>query len=1010
MAQQGSVYDPKKEKKGEGANHTPRQQLPPSDEALRDITGIDKASEAAVDKDALEHAKAGGFYKPRGDSGVYDPEREQEGETAYHAPRPQLPPSDQSLSDIPDKKTLQSAEAGGLYNSRGDTGAKAGGKAESPSSLNSSEEAGDEDEYPQGFYSPKNSNQNQKNFKSSAEKKRSKLWIVGALGGGGIISVIISLLLLIPLKIETMIHNLENRFFSLPTLSLNLATTHMFSRYIVSYVVPAYKNCGTTINRHCHVAVYNPGANPVKNMYHAWAQDRLEQKLYTDYGISFELHPNGHTYMVINDVTKGAGEYVGQDANGLEHFLATHSDIKAIVENSLDGETKASKLLFRYKIGRLLKIKYGQPRCIFFCETRTTIHHTILGAKTAGKTIIVQRVIAPYNQSLGIALECILTNCDATKTQPTDPSTDPGQNGFPENAETDTAIRTTLGDVAAQYAGADLAQAQALYEEISSKGFQNYFVEKGVLAITGSTAISESAVNAIPLIGWANLAFKTYGYASRVGPELKKLRYLVVVPAAIDLYLTYRTESDELHTGNVDPVALGSLTQTLGPGNNGNPHDPELGGTASAEQAPMYAAINNDNTNYTTGSLLSSILPGTALAASPTAPTDANSTGPYLCNNNQPVPAGQPVCPEEVAGGGSAIANSVHTFLTTNHFIGGIFFPGSEISAVANIWNKVSGWISGAIGGLIGDFLGAASTALDAECSLFSGASAGGIIPIGGINPVAPYCDGKALLKKAIPAIFSAFVSAVIPSPVGTNMSGGRAYEVSAMGADAASNTYAQEGLGGKEVSPAVTSAMLNQAQTEERDQFQHEPFFARMFDTSSSFSLVSKLALATPTDLQATADSGFAGLISDPLRWLSNGFASLFSSSSMVSAATLGSNPQCMPGHGTPGADAFCVPQYAADVPNGDLGSYWDTHCSDNPAQAYESNADYTNPAGGPHHYIGNWNQDTANNVDPINGMPESKTSNPCLIIKTATGIDGGLFDTSLLTPDDLADVPPSN
>lgn len=933
MAQQGGVYDPEKEKDGEIKYHSPRPQLPPSDEALRDITGISKADEEAIDKAAIEHAEA---------AGRYDPGISQGGEAPLE--------STENLSNIND-----SEESGDDYN----------------------------DGYARNFSSQPNQQQgNQKSFLGKFLKGRSVFLVVGGVGGGGIISMVIALFLLIPLKIESIIRNLESRFFSLPELSLDITGKRFFSDYVVHHVVPSYKNCGTTRNKDCHVTIYNPGTNPILNMYHAWAQDRLEQKLYTDYGISFEIRGDHRTYMVVDNVTKGAGVYVGQDADGLYTYLVGHSDLWAIISNAMQNETLSTKLLFRYKIGRLFKSKYGQPRCIFFCNTRGKINNTILGLKNAAKVAITQRVIVPYNQSLGIALECILTNCDATNTQPTDPSSAPEEYGFPENAETDTAIRVTLGDIGAQYGAtaADFAQAQKLYDDISKQGYEHYLVSNGVAAITGDAAIGESVANAIPLIGWANLANNIYQDATKIGPALKKLRYLVIVPAAVDLYLTYRTETDEVHTGNVDPTALGSMTDSLGPGDNGNPNDPEEGGTSSAEQAPLYASINNDPSNYT-GSLFSSLLPGDASAASPSGPPPS---GTYLCNNGKPVPAGMTVCPEEVVGGGSPIANSVHTFLTTNHFVDGIFFPGSEIKVVADIWSGTVGWIINLVGSLIGDFLSVAGSALNNACNV-PGATLS-------VSPISAYCNGKAIISKAIPLIFDAFVKAVIPSPISTNMSGGRNYEVAAIGADAGASEYSQEGLGGQEVSEAQANSMYNQEQSQAQVVFQHESFFARLFDTSTSLSLVSKLAMSTPLNLQTSADSSFASIVSDPLSWLSSGFSSLFSGGNSASAATWAQDP-------------FDIPQYAVKIPSGDLVSYWDNHCSDNEAQAFESDADYNSPPG-QNGRIGNWDQEAANTVDPVNGMPENTSSNPCLLLKTATGIDGGLWDSSLLTSDDLADL----
>jgi hypothetical protein len=426
------------------------------------------------------------------------------------------------------------------------------------------------------------------------------------------------------------------------------------------------------------------------------------------------------------------------------------------------------------------------------------------------------------------------------------------------------------------------------------------------------------------------------------------------------------------------------MTTSLSGGNDGSPSDPELGGTASAEQAPVYNAYvanGSGSGSATAASLFSSLLPAKAYAA--TAGSSGSSTN-YLCNNGKPVPKGQMVCDEEMLGGGNGIANSVHDFLNNT--------PGvSVITSMASAWQSLFGPVSSFIGDVSGSALSFLAGPANLACSTADtlGVPAALVPP-----PFNVYCVAKNEIAKASPLIIKGVTTALIPNPFGTNMSGGRKLDMMAAGADASGNTNAQIGLGGQKITPTQSAAIVQSQQNEARADFEHQSFFARMFSTDSQYSLVSNLAMAVPLDTRTSMESGFASLISDPLNFLGNSFASIFSFSSRVSAAT------------TPAGDPFGIPQYgypSGTIPS-DPDAYWQQHCSDNAAHGYESDADY-NAAPGTPGRIGNWSQQAANKVDPENGMPESDNVNPCLLIKATTGVDGGLFDQSLLTPDDLSD-----
>lgn len=151
MAQAGSVYDP-------DADERPKHA--PSDDDLRDITGISPDEESEMDSAALRDAEEGGssFYNPRGDSG-------------------------NGNKKGADKGALSSAEqkAGSLYNPGGDGGLRA---------LTSKRQL----------------------LKKALKSK----WLIGgAIGGGGmLIFVIILLILLSSLKIPNLMQHIVGYQFA----------------------------------------------------------------------------------------------------------------------------------------------------------------------------------------------------------------------------------------------------------------------------------------------------------------------------------------------------------------------------------------------------------------------------------------------------------------------------------------------------------------------------------------------------------------------------------------------------------------------------------------------------------------------------------------------------------------------------------------------------------------------------------------------------------------------------
>lgn len=831
-------------------------------------------------------------------------------------------------------------------------------KAETPESLKAAEAGAVADQVgalgftgdTEAAAAPQNSLQR---VKASLAEHRKGILAGGGAAGGAAAIIIVVLLALIPLKVEHIVDNLTSKFFGSSQNAVGGETNSLLENYVVTRVLPGYKSCGTTIDKGCSALSY--GSNPVSSLYKSWSNARLENTLAENYGIEFKYDSAAKAWYLKAPGTSGEGDNIGSDGQGLEADFnrADRATMRGAIGDAMENESKWTEVMYRYKVGRLLEEKFGIKRCIIFCGTQDALKDFTNEKKNAAQIFLAQRVLTPRTATLGIVMQCLLDpNCDPEKTEPTQPEegSTAELNDAPENLETDGAIRTNLTSLAETYGITDDATVLGMiddYNTIAEKGYSTYVINQ-VLEKIGLQDLSDNVSNSIPVIGWVNTASQLITKAKNGGPSLIKLSYITNSTAAISLFMMYRSYADEIHTGNVDATEVGSFTDSLGPGDNGASTDPEVGGTAGAEGTPLYASlIDGDTTTPTTtaSSIISSLLSPKAYAATVGATTSTSASDTYLCNNGSP-PAGT-LCPEEVlGGGGNAEATNVSNLLNA---------PGINIiTDAASALSSVFGKVFSTFGSFISDIFG----------------------PLG-LNSLTSAISG------AISPVFKAITNDLIPNPFGSNMSGGRTFDMMAGGADVAGNTYAQNGIGGQKLTPQQSATITNEQESAARLSFQQEPFFARIFSTSSQYSLVSQLAMDIPVGNASTLLQGtFGNLFSNPFGKLLNGFGSIFSHK--VSAATPAT------------ADPFGIPQYGytqADLDAiGNPETYWDQHdCGDTSQN-------------GPNYQ---WNAAAAAAApDPNTGTPVNTTTDPCLLIEAAVGSAGGLFDSSNLTPDDLADA----
>lgn len=860
-----------------------------------------------------------------------------------------------------DRSRLREAESNGLY--KNDDSVE-----EDLEGLNQAEAEADEG-YASGF-EPQRGSRAQR-VKGYASRNKSKLGLGGGIFGGGIASIFIALFSLIPLKVEHIVTNLQDRFSHPVTSAVQGANDRIFEHYLERYVLPAYKGCGTTVSKKCHVRIVNGRSNPVRKLYQGWANTRLESKLW-DRGIKLTYHSGSDTWFLETPSTKKGGVDIG--SHGQRFGSATNSkEINREIRDALKLETKWEKVMYRFKIGRLLAQKYGIQRCIFACDLRKKyIKDPIAKKKLAAKMILAERVLKPRSELTYLAVMCVLdVNCHPETTQASSctEGVDCESRGAPES-EYETQQREKLRALAATFSITDetqLRRLETIFTELSDRGFQKYLIDAVLLKVFGTT-VNGRVADSIPILGWINIASEVVTGTDEASGKIKKLSYLTNAAAAVAAYQTYRTFADEVHTANVDPVEVGSMVDSLGTGKD-SPDDPIVGGTATAEGAPLYDDLMNGGAtarSSVASSLISAFMPGKAYAASASVNPSAN----YKCNNGKAGILGK-ACPEELLGQGNGAANAIHTFLHET--------PGfSQLVTISKVWRDTIGVVFDFASATAGDAISALIKPLIATLDAGCGLSVGGVHPADAL--IGGYCHAKDLVETYAPVLIEGLANWLIPNPWSSNMGGGRLFTQLAAGASVMGKEACDQ-IGCKVVTGAVATKIIEEQQAEERDSFVHQSFTARMFDTESPYSLVSKVAMVTPTNLMGATETGFASILSNPISVFSTGLSSVFAGH--ASAAT------------TPDPDPFKIGTTAFpsnEIPD-DPEAYWDdaaNGCQDGSA-------------------VDRWQQEAADGpTDPNTGMPQHSDVEPCLLIEEATGVSGAVSDSSNLTADDLGQLNP--
>ncbi len=629
----------------------------------------------------------------------------------------------------------------------------------------------------------------------------------------------------LPTKLIGITTGLQSEGFAAADQATEDMEDNFMKHYLIKHVMPGMikNNCTSTrVTKSC--ADVSDSSTPAGALYQAWRDGNIERKLFEQHGIEirregtkFYLHtPQIKERVALGDLSGGTREFEGKAFAAL-----SRSDVSREFRIARQNTTFRQRIMFRYSLEPMLKRKYGVRRCIMTCKVAdkaNNINDKVDLKKQSFKNYLTERVLLPRTDMLGLAVACATNGFDCTDYGEAD------ENGERTN-KFEQDVRARLAEHQARFGQSSLEDLDKQSEEIRTKGFIQFSVEK----ILGET-LGKVALKGVPVLGWIDLGAKFISGAQNMGPAFTNMAYTVNTTSMVAVFSMYRTAADEVKTQKADPTELGSITSSLearkGADQNG----------ASAEEHPAYAQLLGSK-SIKTASL------------EPAASAESNV---YPCDDG-PFPAGQLACPEETVrnanGGVSNVTKSISDTANLPLF--------ASAGWLADFWNNTAGHILNAVSGVFGD---AASL----------------LIP-GWVK------DRAADIAKSVVETITNYA---IPPIVKLTSSGGRLFIMMANGAFTLGNDFTHQVLGAGAVSPAVAEQIRENKMQQEKEDFSRRPLYARIFDKDSQYSVVTQVAMALPSNF-SDASTQSQNLVRDPLRSIASIFSSLLRGPSISAAAS---------------------------------------------------------------------------------------------------------------------------
>ncbi len=594
---------------------------------------------------------------------------------------------------------------------------------------------------------------------------------------------------LIPLKINSFVNNLEDRFFSTSRQAIgNRLETH-FEWYVREQWIPSLTPCSRVkVSKDCTPAIN--GQSSFGRMARGWRDSRIEDKLKARYGISIELNPT--------DLANGRPGYTlmihGQEAGGFDRdfrFSKLKSgEIRENIMSAVGAETKWQRMFARIKYGGILQRKYKLKLCVTACKIQGVKEKYAdwkTNKKFAFKSWVAQRVIQPFSDNNQVIIKCFLNGgCDGDK----------GAQFREANKEVLSKLASSI-----EQDGVDKLLDRA--NKIAERGFARYTVEEIMGKVFGEEVAGKAATRTFTIFGILDTMNSFFQKINRGLEAVKVWVFVRNSQAAVAMAQVFITHRDEIKTGTVDSEVVGQATDLLSKGmscgNNVLPNE-QSGQCEDMTKSRLYS-------RYFTQPSQTAFLPFQGLSY---ADSSVDQT-PIKCKDGV-LPSDQEICPEAKLTLDDKRVTNAKSIL-------------DGFGVVLNPYNEVINRL---------------------ELLSIVNSFAGLLLKYTGLQAILEQAT-KPVAEKATDYVQN-MADDLIPYALNDKSSGRVVAETAMAGFDVGGNDSCREAVSCVRVPDEVAYQIQEEELAKSKDTFNKRPLFARLFSTDTQYSAVSRLALSTPS------------------------------------------------------------------------------------------------------------------------------------------------------------------
>lgn len=648
-----------------------------------------------------------------------------------------------------------------------------------------------------GFYAPTTEKAKRRKLKGVFSRRRG----IGLLVGGGVLGTAIGLfMLLAPLKLTSMIENLNEKVSGIPEYAIGQRVEYLVTRWVAMKAMQtAYPGDENLVfcakgGLLCHLG---------STKYSAWFEKQLDAKFEKEgRNVRVVFNANGRSslggkasYFTMHLASKDMDSAI----KGVEKELS-HKEMRRHIKKMV-RDTHGRNYFLRFLSKRMLFSRYGVKRFNIIPD-KTSRKYADFKAKV--RSGMYRRTVAKISPRMAGYLAC-LSGRDALGCKETlekvqsdldekerkaqeeldKAETDEQREAARKKHETAKANKTALGDIN----GALEGEKDSTFSKIIKKQVVRKMVTGG--AVVGAIDMIASLVGAID-----------NGVLETIGRDQVESAY---VAFTFDEEVSPVLVNDQLKAGDLKQTEYLQLATEMFDG---------------AEKSALFQAI------YGSSPVGAALLPSTASASGYAAICDDGEGG----QKTVALAPGELVCPER------KIVQSYSDF--TKYKSWGV------LAGIADFWNSSVGWLLDKIGDFIPSIFGAVIDALK---------------KIPGLGDIFEFTEEKLadIMGAALGMIFR------VPD-VGIDAPGAHNYEALAGGLmttvngsleggiDPNSPDTPPTGIGGAKLSSLQVAAITGHMDAERENEFRQLPLLAKLFDPTTSRSVASQVLPLLPTSRTA--------------------------------------------------------------------------------------------------------------------------------------------------------------